>query len=131
MEQFICYDLSLRNRVQFLMSFGTVLRSESLFKADLCDLFDFIMDTEIKKEPSSYHILVLGTGEGKQNNDKYVFWRIMKYFDPRLCGIYVNEYIFGILKIFYNLNYIHTIKLSFHCQFRIVHFSPKKKSLQV
>ena len=33
---------SMRDRFQFLMTLGSVSRSESLYKADLCDLCDFI-----------------------------------------------------------------------------------------
>ena len=78
---------SLRDRFHFLMSLGAVLRSESLFKADLSDLCDFILDRDKMNEPSPYHIVVLRIGEGKQNNDKNIFGRILRHRDPRLCGI--------------------------------------------
>ena len=78
---------SLRDRFHFLMSLGAVLRSESLFKADLSDLCDVMLDTDKTNEPSPYHIVVLCIGEGKENNDKHIFGRIMRHWDPRLCGI--------------------------------------------
>ena len=61
---------ALRDRFQFLISLGAVLRSESLYKADLCDLCDFFIDTKQSGEPDPYHIGVLRIGEGKQNSNK-------------------------------------------------------------
>ena len=78
---------SLRNRFQFLATLCGVLRSESLFKADLSDLCDIIIDSEVSKEPSPYHIVVLQIGEGKQNADKNIFGRFMRHRDPRLCAL--------------------------------------------
>ena len=78
---------SLRDRFHFLMTLGAVLRSESLFKADLSDLCDFILEADKINEPSPYHIVVLRIGEGKQNCDKNIFGRILRHRDPRICGI--------------------------------------------
>jgi len=56
---------SLRDRFQFLMSLCGVLRSESLFKADLSDLMDIKLESQLTKEPFPYHVLILRIGEGK------------------------------------------------------------------
>ena len=92
---------SLRDRFHFLMSLGAVLRSESLFKADLSDLCNFILETEQTEEPSPYHIVVLRIGEGKQNSDKNIFGRILRHRDPRLCGV-------GALAMYLMLRFQHT-----------------------
>ena len=78
---------SLRDRFQFLMSLCGVLRSESLFKADLSDLMDIKLESQLTKEPSPYHVLILRIGEGKQNSDKSIYGRCIRHRDPRLCGV--------------------------------------------
>ena len=69
------------------MTLGAVLRSESLYKADLADICDVHISTTTNQEPTPYHIVILCVGEGKQNNDKDVFGRIIRHKDPRLCGV--------------------------------------------
>ncbi len=69
------------------MSLCGVLRSESLFKADLSDLMDINLEPSLTKEPSPYHILIMRIGEGKQNSDKTIYGRCIRHRDPRLCGV--------------------------------------------
>ena len=45
-----------------LFSFSAVLRSDSIYKADLSDLCDFKLQ---KLEPDPYHVCILRVGEGK------------------------------------------------------------------
>ena len=78
---------SLRDRYHFLMTLGAVLRSESLYKADLADVCDVHIATTTNQEPTPYHIVILCVGEGKQNNDKDVFGQILRHKDSRLCGV--------------------------------------------
>ena len=77
---------AMRDRFQFLMCLCGVLRSESLYQADLSDLCDFFINQD--GEPDHYHIAVLRIGDGKANKDgNAVFGRVMRHKDPRLCAI--------------------------------------------
>ena len=77
---------ALRDRYHFLMCLCGVLRSESMYLADLADLCDFMLHPDC--EPDPYHILIMRIGEGKVNADgTEVFGRVMRHKDPRLCAI--------------------------------------------
>ena len=54
---------SIRDRFQFLMTLSGCLRSDSLYKADLCDLCDLVYHQNAKR--SVYQILILRIGEAK------------------------------------------------------------------
>ena len=66
-ENFIWHDYSMiskyygavtiHDRFHFLFTLGAVIRSESIFKADLSDLVGFAFNQE--KEPDPYHVLVM------------------------------------------------------------------------
>ena len=56
---------SLRDRYQFLMTLGGVVRMESLYLTDIFDLCDLFITTEQNKEPDPYNILILRVGAGK------------------------------------------------------------------
>ena len=58
-----------------------------MLKADLSDICDFVISAKNNNESSTYHILVLRISEGKQNNDKNIYCRLLRHKDPRLCGI--------------------------------------------
>ena len=61
-----CYGAAtLRNRFHFLFTLGIVIRSESVFKADLSDLMDFTSHQE--NNPGSFSYL--------QRNGKSWFYR--------------------------------------------------------
>jgi hypothetical protein len=55
---------ALRDRFQFLHTLGAVMRSDSVYKADLADMCNFKFKQP--REPDPYHIVVMRDGEGKQ-----------------------------------------------------------------
>ena len=76
---------ALRDRFQFLMTLSGVLRSESLYKADLADLCDFIYHQNRERDP--YHILILRVSTGKTNADKILYGRVMRHLLVEQCPI--------------------------------------------
>ena len=77
---------SMRDRFQFLMTLGSVSRSESLYKADLCDLCDF--NFKQRREIDPYHILIMRIGFGKTvGSDHAIYARGMRHSDVTLCPI--------------------------------------------
>ena len=77
---------ALRDRYHFLMCLCGVLRSESMYLADLTDLCDFMMNPD--NDPDPYHILIMRIGEGKGNaNGNAVYVRVMRHKNPRLRAI--------------------------------------------
>ena len=61
---------TLRDRFHFLFTLGAVIRSESVFKADLSDLMDFTFHQE--NEPDPYYVLVMRIGFGKIVRDCFI-----------------------------------------------------------
>ena len=55
---------ALRDRFQFLHTLAAVMRSDSVYKADLADMCDF--NFKQPREPDPYHIVVMRDGDGKQ-----------------------------------------------------------------
>ena len=76
---------ALRDRFQFLMTLSGVLRSESLYKADLADLCDFKYKQSRERDP--YHILILRVSTGKTNADKILYGRVMRHYLVEQCSI--------------------------------------------
>ena len=76
---------SLRDRFQFLFSLSAVLRSDSIYKADLSDLCDFKFKQ--KREPDPYHVCILRVGEGKTVHQKAQFGKMMRHVNVNMCAI--------------------------------------------
>ena len=77
---------SLRDRFHFLFTIGAVIRSESVFKADLCDLVDFNY-LQVDK-PDLYRVLIMRIDSGKTiKGDNPLYARGIRHRDPRLCHI--------------------------------------------
>ena len=80
------YSLNaLRNRFQFLMTLGAVMRSDSLYSADLCDLCDFTFLQP--KEGDDYHIMILRDGDAKTSKGKTQYGKVMRHKLPELCSM--------------------------------------------
>ena len=78
--------VTIQDRFHFLFTLGAVIRSESIFKADLSDLVDFAFNQE--KEPDPYHVLVMRIGFGKiVRDDNSIYVRGLRHKDARLCHI--------------------------------------------
>ena len=76
----------LRDRFYFLFTLGVAIRSESVFKADLCDLMDFTYHQE--NEPDPYHILIMRIESRKTvSGDNAIYARELRYRDASLCHI--------------------------------------------
>ena len=77
---------TLRDRFHFLFTIGAVIRSESVFKADLCDLMDF--NYLQVNEPDPYHVLITRIVSGKTiKGDNPLYARGTRHRDPRICHI--------------------------------------------
>ena len=76
---------ALRDHFQLLFSLSGVLRSDSIYKADLSDLLDFKFKQ--KNEPDPYHICILRVGEGKTVQNKCQFGKIMRHIDVNMCAM--------------------------------------------
>ena len=61
--------VSLRDRYHFFVTNGVVLRSESMYLADLSDLSNFKFKQQ--KEPHPYHIAIQRVSMGKTNQEKF------------------------------------------------------------
>ena len=75
----------LRDRFQLLFSLSAVLRSDSIYKADLADLCDFKFKQKL--EPDPYHICILRVGEGKTVGSKAQFGKMMRHSNTKMCAI--------------------------------------------
>ena len=75
----------LRDRFQLLFSLSGVLRSDSIYKADLADLLDFKFQQ--KNEPDPYHICILRVGEGKTVLKKCQFGKILRHMNVNMCAM--------------------------------------------
>ena len=76
----------MRDRFQFLMTLGFISRSESLYKADFCDLCAFIFKQ--RREIDPYHILIIRIGFGKTvGSDHVIYASGMRHFDVTLYPI--------------------------------------------
>jgi hypothetical protein len=75
---------SLRDRYCFLMSHCGVLRGESLFKCELSDLCDLVMDDQ---GPHPCHILMMRIATGKTNGLKVLYGRVMRHKNVSMCAI--------------------------------------------
>ena len=62
-----------------------VLRSDSIYKADLADLLDFKFQQ--KNEPDPYHICILRVGEGKTVKNKSQFGKILRHMNVNMCAM--------------------------------------------
>ena len=67
------------------MTLSAVMRSDSVYKADLCDLCDFSFQQG--GELSPYHIMILRDGGGKSVQDKVQYGKVMRHRKPELCAI--------------------------------------------
>ena len=67
------------------MTLSGVMRSDSLYKSDMCDLCDFKFQQP--GEHSPYHILILRDGCGKSVKEKTQFGKVMRHRLPELCPI--------------------------------------------
>ena len=77
---------SLRNRFIFLCTTCGVLRGESMFKAELSDLYNIAVTQ--KKDPHPFMILILQISAGKMNQNGYkIFGRMGRNFDVNVCPI--------------------------------------------
>ena len=76
---------SLRDRYHFLATYGGVLRSESMYLADLSDLCDFKFKQQ--KEPHPYHIGIQRVSMGKTNREKVLYGRAMRHREVELSSI--------------------------------------------
>ena len=76
---------SLRNSFTFKLTFHSICRGESVERADLSDLLDFVVQGQ--SDPHPIHILVMQIAIGKVNRDKKLFSRAMRHSDPALCAM--------------------------------------------
>ena len=76
---------ALRNRFQYLMTLGAVMRSDSLYSDDMCDLCDFTFLQP--KEGDPYHIMILRDGDAKTSKGKVQYGKVMRHKLPELCSI--------------------------------------------
>ena len=69
-----------------MFTIGAVIRSESVFKADLYDLID--LNYLQVNEPDPYHVLIIRIGSGKIiKGDNMLYARGIRHRDHRLCHI--------------------------------------------
>ena len=64
-----------------------MLIRESIYIADPSDQCDFVINTDVNKEPSPYHIIIImRVGEGKANSDRKVVFGVAVYHkNPSMC----------------------------------------------
>ena len=88
------------------MTLGSISRIESLYKADLSDLCDFMFKQRL--EIDLYHISITRIGFGKTINGDYdIYARGIRHFDVRLCPI--GALGMWLLHLFFLTNEIETI----------------------
>ena len=76
---------ALRDRFQFLHTLAAVMRSDSVYKAELADICDFNFKQPRELDP--YHIMVLGDGDGKQSRKKAQHGKVIRHRLAELCSI--------------------------------------------
>ena len=67
------------------MTLSAVVRSDSLYSADLCALCDFTFSQP--KEHDPYHIMILRDGDAKTSKGKAQYGKVMRHRLPELCSI--------------------------------------------
>ena len=83
--------LVLRDLFQFLMTLLAVIRSDSLYKANLCYLCNFMFHQPGEHDP--YYASVLTNGAGKSIKDKTQFGKVMYHKVPELCLIKALDFL--------------------------------------
>ena len=79
------YSLAnLRNRFTFLMTYNGILRGESVYKANLSELFTF--SYAAKGEIDPYEVLGMKIEMGKVNQDRTILGRVLRHVDVKLCA---------------------------------------------
>ena len=76
---------SLRHRFIFLFTVNGLLRGESVFKAELSDLFN--LSVKRKDDIHDLSILMLQMATGKTNKGIKLFGRVARHVDPQLCAV--------------------------------------------
>ncbi|MCY7393929.1 MAG: hypothetical protein LH647_21245, partial [Leptolyngbyaceae cyanobacterium CAN_BIN12] len=77
---------SLRNRHFYLNSMQSCVRGESMWLAELSDLFD--LEYKKKSDPTAYHILFQIIRTGKTNHDgKSILGRVIRHLKVNVCGL--------------------------------------------
>ena len=76
---------ALQDRFQFRVTLSAVIRSDSMYKTDLCDLCDFTFHQPGDSDP--YHVLILIDRSGKSAKDKTQFVKVMRHKVTELCPI--------------------------------------------
>lgn len=70
------------------MILSDCLRSDSIFKADSCDLYDLCdFCYHQRSKQSAYQILIMRIVEDKTVHDKNIFVRVMRHADVRRCAM--------------------------------------------
>jgi hypothetical protein len=82
-SSFYCQG-SLRDRFCFLMTFCGILRGESLFKCELSDLCDIVIEEGVL---AKHHILVMRIATGQTNGLKTLYGRVLRHRQVELCPI--------------------------------------------
>ena len=67
------------------MTLSAVMRSDLVYKADLCDLCDFTFQQTGENSP--YHILILRDGGDKSVKDRTQFGEVMHHNVAEMCPI--------------------------------------------
>ena len=67
------------------MTLSAVMRSDLVYKADLCNLYDFTFQQSSKHSP--YYILILRYGGGKSVRDKIQSGKVICHRVAELCPI--------------------------------------------
>ena len=74
------------------MTLSAVMRSDLVYKADLCNLYDFTFQQSSKHSP--YYILILRDGGGKSVNDKIQSGKVIRHMGAELCPIGALDLLF-------------------------------------
>ena len=75
----------MRHRFVFLFSLRGLLRCESIFNAELSDLWG--VDIPKFRDPHGMYVLLLQFAEGKTNKGQTLFGRCIRHKEPELCPI--------------------------------------------
>ena len=76
----------LRGIFQLLMTLGSVSRIESLYKANISNLYDFILKQS--REIDTYRVLIMKIGFGNIfRGDHMIYARSMRHRDVSICPI--------------------------------------------
>ena len=76
---------SLRNRMIFLLTAKGVMRGESIFKAELSDLYHLEVQRHDDEHPLC--ILIMQMATGKTNNGLKLFGRVARHANPNSCAV--------------------------------------------